>query len=181
MEELIDTEKSLGLSPEPWDGPELIHARIPSRELIIVRGIPGAGKSTLAKVLADVILHAFYFDVFPPEPSRAISEDDFWTNPTTGEYRFAADTRDDAFAYLANVSTIEMGRGLPFVIIHTAALDFSGKHWARILCAAKRCGYRVWPIVLQRPVSNPASIHNVSPDEMDRFRMEMEHGLEVNL
>lgn len=52
--------------------------------VVIMSGIPGCGKSTLAKQLVDI------FHTEPREPGDAyhISADNFFTNPTTGEYAF---------------------------------------------------------------------------------------------
>lgn len=47
------------------------------KTLVLIRGIPGSGKTTLAKEIADGVIEHPHFET-----------DNFFTNPYTGEYRF---------------------------------------------------------------------------------------------
>jgi predicted ABC-type ATPase len=136
------------------------------KSLIILRGIPGSGKSTLAAYLAG------------PTGDSCFSEDDYWTYPD-GSYHFRPETRGAAMTAMLTRAAFAMFDDEPFVILHTAALDFNTSEWRDLFEFARAAGYRVFPLIVQRNVNNPESLHNVLPEDMARFRSQMEHGLEV--
>lgn len=137
------------------------------KTLIIIRGLPGAGKTTLAELIANLC------------PGAALcSEDEFWTD-ANGDYHFDPNTREKAFIALVNNTVNAMHKGVKCIVIHTADLSMNSPDWYVILSTAHICDYQIFPLLLQRNTSNPPSIHNVSEAEMDRLRQSMEHELEI--
>jgi hypothetical protein len=135
---------------------------------LVVRGIPGARKSTLARILANAWLYA----------AAIVSEDDYWTAPDGGYY-YTPKTVPLAFAAMYESAREAIGKQAPLIVMATAALSLDDAEMQAVIGEAKQAGYSVFPLVLQR---DPAfeSDHNVSSEEMDRFRREMQHGLETN-
>ena len=136
--------------------------------LLIIRGIPGARKSTLASLLVRGWLIR----------AAVVSEDDYWTAPD-GSYHYDAATTPLAFAAMYAAARDAIENGLSLVVMATAALSLDDAEMQAVIGEAKSVGYDVFPLVLQRD-SAFTSTHDVSAAEMDRFRREMEHGLEIN-
>lgn len=135
------------------------------KTLYIIRGIPGAGKNTLADSLGANLV---------------CSEDDYWTQKD-GSYTFSPETREEAFSLMFEAVLTAIYFGDETIAVTTAALDFSDSRWTTVFNWARSAGYQIFPIILQRNTNNPPSIHGLSESEMDRFRHEMEHGLEVEI
>jgi hypothetical protein len=135
------------------------------KQLLIIRGVPGAGKSSLALGLdADLVC----------------SEDDYWTS-RDGSYHFDPMTRAAAFTVMFEAAEFGIYKHARRIVIATAALSVTTPDWNALIRLARSRGYTVFCLVLQRPTSHPPSVHGLSDAEMERFRREMEHGLEVTL
>jgi predicted ABC-type ATPase len=135
-----------------------------SRTLYIIGGLPGSGKSTLARKLADVVF----------------SEDDYWTEPD-GSYHFSPTTRYAAFAAMERNAIKAIDVGVERIALATAALSFETEPISSVFNHASSRGYNIQFIFLPRITSGKPSIHGLSESEMDRFRREMQHGLEVDI
>lgn len=137
------------------------------KTIIVLRGLPGSGKSTFAKML-------------DPDGAHSFSEDDYWTTED-GRYLYDAASTPEAHSMMLKRAAMAVGAGVERIVLHTAATRIDTNRWHDLMDAAKRAGYQIFPLILQRDISMPPSVHNVRPEDMDRFRRTMEHGLEVLL
>jgi len=139
------------------------------KTLIIIRGLPGAGKSTLASLIGSLYPTAVL-----------VSEDDFWTH-SDGTYNFTPETSEDAATYMITHALKAISRSANVVVMHTATCSFDDPEWAVLFQNARYYRYSVFPLIIQRNTNNPESLHHVRPEDMERFRREMEHGLEITI
>jgi thymidylate kinase len=89
--------------------------------LILIRGLPGAGKTTLANVLSEEGLYPIF------------SVDDYFTNSETGEYKFVFS--DNHLAYSSCLEKVElaMQKSVKKIFVHnTLTLDWEIEHYFRI-------------------------------------------------
>lgn len=77
-----------------------------SRSLIIIRGLPGAGKSTLAEVLSEDGKYPCF------------SVDDYFTNRENGEYQFKYDENHLAYKLCEENTLKAMIQGAGKIILH---------------------------------------------------------------
>ncbi len=83
-----------------------------NKTLILLRGLPGAGKTTLAKVLAENTWPVF-------------SVDDYFTNPTSGEYHFEFDKNHLAYKACEENCRRAMQEGVQKIFVdNTFTLDW---------------------------------------------------------
>lgn len=77
-----------------------------NKQLVLVRGLPGAGKSTFA------------LEQFPPDkyPTHAILEPDKLFMDMCGRYLFEAQLWKDAMAFIANLADFQLFRGRSVVV-----------------------------------------------------------------
>ena len=117
------------------------------RILYIIRGLPGAGKTTLAHMLT---------------PHRVAEADQFFTN-SLGEYNYSQKRLSDAHAYCAEKVLTLMRDGSDGDI--SVANTFS-RHWEYIRYVEMADNSAYTPVIIT--VKGPwKSIHNV-PDEVIR-------------
>ena len=134
-----------------------------TKTLYIIRGLPGRGKTTLARQLSDAVY----------------SEDDYWTDKD-GSYHFNPDTRTEAFESMAASACVAMGYGVRRFALATAALSWDDNVIVDVIRQAESRGYTVHLIFLPlRPGRD--NIHGVTDADMARFRSTMEHELEVSI
>ena len=98
--------------------------------LILVRGLPGSGKTTLAIKLAAA---------YPGAACHAA--DDYFTNPLTGEYRFDSERLQEAHEECQDLARLHMRNANTLVVVHNT---FS-QRWEmeRYFQMAEECGYQV--------------------------------------
>jgi hypothetical protein len=135
--------------------------------LIIFRGVPGSRKSTLACALTYGWIYT----------SVIVSEDTYWTAPD-GSYHYTPETTPLAFAAMYAAARKAIDAQTTLIVVATAALDLNETGMRSLIVDAKQAGYRVFPLILQRDKAF-TSDHDVSDAEMDRFRREMQHSLEI--
>jgi predicted kinase len=115
-----------------------------SRALYIIRGLPGSGKTTLAKALA---------------PHANAANDDYFYGPNG--YKYDSTRHFDARSQCARRVANFMRDGHPNVAVHNTFIKH--KAYAEYLELAKQFGYKVIIVSMQAQLG---SVHNVPPDVM---------------
>jgi predicted kinase len=121
------------------------------KELILLRGLPGAGKSTLAAILAE--------DNYP-----IFSVDDYFTDKKTGAYAF--DYRNNHIAYSEceqNTRRAMQQQEKKIFVHNTFTLEWELEPYFKL---AGEFGYRVFVATVEKRHSAP-NIHAI-PDEQLR-------------
>jgi len=140
------------------------------KSLYLIRGVPGAGKSTLAKELA--------------EPENVIFSADMYFEDISGQYNFDISKIKDAHAWCK-----EMVEGVMMKSIKNTKYNWNVNSYNKIFVAntftqewemedyfklAEKYGYKVFTIIVENRHGS-TNIHNV-PDEIiskmkDRFEI----------
>ena len=121
--------------------------------LYIIRGLPGAGKSTLAKKLAPI-----YY-----------SADDYFINPITLEYEFDKDKLKEAHEWCYDKVHKYVRHGFNVAVANTFTRTCE---YERYLKLAKQ--YKYEPVVITI-ASNFKSIHNVPDNTINAMRDRFEY------
>lgn len=123
------------------------------KNLIIIRGLPGAGKTTLAKILAE-------------EKYPVFSIDDYFTNPQTGEYQF--DFSKNHLAYKACEQAVEnaMKNNTSKIFLHNV---FS-MHWEMepYFVLAQKYNYSLYVMTVENYHANK-NTHRISDEQMQKM------------
>ncbi len=132
------------------------------KEMIIIRGLPSSGKSSLAKILASA----------SPNSVAICSADQYFNNG--GAYKFDKDCLKDAHAYCKHKAHYECTNGTQLVIIDNT--NTTKKEYQYYVDIANHFGYNVRSIIVETTHSNKND-HNV-PDETVQ---KMKRRFKVNL
>ena len=131
------------------------------KQLVIIRGLPGAGKSTFAQEYA-MVLHAARIVVKGP-----FEADQYFINSQTGEYVFDATKLGTAHQICFNNVDLFMQQNTECVIVsNTFTTERELKPY---LALAEKMNYKVVSIVVENRHGNK-SIHNVPDEAMDKMR-----------
>lgn len=121
--------------------------------LILIRGLPGAGKSTLAKLLAG--------DKWP-----CYSIDDFFTDSKSNEYTFAYDKNHLAYKHcLANTEAAMKDKISKIFIHNTFTMDWEMEPYLKL---ANENGYKVFVTTVEKHHHNN-NIHLVSDEQIKKM------------
>lgn len=123
------------------------------KNLVIIRGLPGAGKTTLAKILAE-------------EKYPVFSIDDYFTNPQTGEYQF--DFSKNHLAYKACEQSVEnaMQKNATKIFVHNVfSMLWEMKPYFML---AKKYNYCVHVMTVENYHANK-NIHQISDTQMQKM------------
>jgi len=128
-----------------------------NKDLVIVRGIPGCGKSTFAKLICNVI----------------ISADDYHIDKD-GNYNWSAEKIGAAHEWCQNETKRAMLMGIRKICV--ANTSTTEKELKPYYDLAKKYGYRVFSVIVENR-ANTKTIHSV-PDETikkmtDRFNIKL--------
>ena len=131
------------------------------RQLIIVRGLPGAGKSTFAETYATVLQRS---GVVVKGPFEA---DQFFNNPQTGKYEFDASKLGAAHQACFNNVELCLHQNAECVIVsNTFTTERELKPYIEL---ATKLNYQVTSLVVENRHGNK-SIHDVPDEAMDKMR-----------
>lgn len=126
-------------------------------QLIILRGLPGAGKSTFAKNYANVLAASGQVVKGPFEA------DNFFVNKTTGEYQFDPNKLGAAHTQcFKDVELVMVQQATHVIVSNTATTERELKPY---LDLAKKYGYDVVSLIVENRHGND-SVHNVPEEAM---------------
>jgi tRNA uridine 5-carbamoylmethylation protein Kti12 len=124
------------------------------RDLIIFRGLPGSGKTTLANVLAKAT-HA---------PSFSI--DDYFTDPITGQYDFRHLDNHHAYRSCFERTESAMKKAERLIFLHnTFTLEWEIEPYFKL---AADYGYRVFVATIEN-YHNGLNEHAISADQIEKM------------
>lgn len=125
-----------------------------TKNLILLRGLPGAGKSSLADVLSE---NGQY-------PVFAI--DDYFTNKITGEYQFNFAENYLAYQQCETLCKQALAQGITKVFIdNTFTLDWELAPYFKL---AAQFDYTLYVITVEK-YHNQQNIHGVSQEQLEKM------------
>ena len=123
------------------------------KSLILLRGLPGSGKSSFAKVISENGKYPVY------------SVDDYFTSPS-GEYQFNFQTNHLAYKSCENNTRKSLEMGLEKVIVdNTFTLEWELEPYFKM---GKECGYTVFVMTLEN-WHGGKNVHGISDEQL--FKM----------
>lgn len=128
------------------------------KDLILIRGVSGSGKSTFAHVIAKSICNV-------------ISADDYFINAKTGKYEFDKSKLNKAHTYCQKKTEKNMVRGDDMIIVaNTFTREWEMKPYYDL---AKKYNYRVFSIIVENR-HGETNKHGVSDDYIQIMRNRFE-------
>lgn len=125
-----------------------------SKALILLRGLPGAGKSSLANLLSEDGKY----------PVFAI--DDYFTNKLTGEYHFHFNKNYLAYQQCENLTEQAMSESTPKVFVDNAfTLNWEMEPYFKL---AAKYQYLLYVITVEKYHDNE-NIHDVSKEQLEKM------------
>ena len=125
-----------------------------SRSLIIIRGMPGAGKTTLARLLSEKGKYPIF------------SVDDYFTHPESGDYQFKFDENHKAYRLCEENTKAAMVRNEPKIILHNVfSYDWEMKPY---FLMAEELQYRVFVMTLENRHGGE-NLHGISREQMEKM------------
>ena len=118
------------------------------KELFLLRGLPGAGKTTLAKSSGGMHMEAdkYFMD--------------------EGEYKFDASKLKEAHAWCQNAARVWMTNSVPKVVIsNTFTQAWEMDYYFEL---AKEHGYRVYSLVVENRHGGE-NVHNVPKEKIEEM------------
>jgi predicted kinase len=124
------------------------------RELILLRGLPGAGKTTLAGVLSEQ-------GKYP-----TCSVDDYFTD-TNGEYDFRFQENHLAYKLCEENSRKAMEAGVEKIIVHnTFTMDWEMEPYTKL---ASEFGYRLHVVTVEN-YHGSENVHAIPAEHVEKMR-----------
>ena len=122
--------------------------------LILIRGLPGAGKSTLAKILSE---NGKY-------PVHAI--DHYFTNERTGDYSFDFSKNHMAYKNCEQMTSDRMKNGFEKILIdNTFTMEWEMEPYFKM---AKEVGYQVFVITVENRHGS-GNMHQISQEQLEKM------------
>ena len=124
------------------------------KSLILLRGLPGAGKSTLATVLSENNTYPIF------------SVDDFFTDEVTGEYVFNFNDNHLAYKQCEELSRDAMRQNIPKVFVHnTFTMDWELEPYFKL---ASEFNYTLFVVTVENYHTNK-NTHGVSDEQLQKM------------
>lgn len=122
-----------------------------NRTIILLRGLPGSGKSSLAKILSE----SGKYPIF--------SVDDYFTKSETNEYQF--DFKENHIAYKSCETNVEneLKKGTEKIFVHnTFTLEWEMEPYFKL---AQKYNYSVFVITIENRHKGK-NIHNIPHEQL---------------
>jgi len=124
------------------------------KSLILLRGLPGSGKTSLAKILNEE-------GKYP-----VLSIDDYFTNTETGAYKFEFEKNHLAYKSCEERTKALMKKGLKKIFLdNTFTLEWEMEPYFKM---AAEFGYRVFVITIENRHGGK-NIHNISNEQLKKM------------
>lgn len=127
------------------------------KELVILRGLPGSGKSTIANIITG------------GRTDWVCSNDEYFEHD--GKYEWKAEELGKAKEHCANKCRLLMNADVPVIVI--ANVNPKYKSFANYVDMAKQFGYRVHVMTVEHH-HNGKNVHGVSPEVIGGMAMSFE-------
>lgn len=122
--------------------------------LILLRGLPGSGKTTLAKILSEN-------NTYP-----VFSVDDYFTNEITGEYIFNFQNNHLAYKQCEELSLDSMKQNITKIIVHnTFTMDWELEPYFKL---ATEFNYNLFIVTVENYHKNK-NTHGVSDEQLQKM------------
>lgn len=132
-----------------------------TRILVLVRGVPGAGKSTFANNLRETYLKAGLTVAGPLEA------DDFFVDPNTGAYNYNPSLIRQAHESCQADAEAAMQTGFEYVIVSNTST--TEREVATYTKMATQYNYQILSLVVENRHGNK-SVHGVPEEAMTRMK-----------
>jgi predicted kinase len=125
-----------------------------ARSLILLRGLPGSGKSSLAKVLSEN-------DKYP-----VLSIDNYFTNPVTGNYTFDPYKNHLAYKECESKTEDHLRSATPKVFVdNTFTIEWEIEPYFKL---AEKYNYRVYVVTVENRHGS-SNIHSISNEQLQKM------------
>lgn len=125
-----------------------------NNSLILLRGLPGSGKTTLAKVLSENNMYPVF------------SVDDFFTNELTGEYIFNFKDNHLAYKQCEELTKDAMQQQIPKIFVHnTFTMDWELEPFFKL---ASQFNYMLFVVTVEN-YHHQKNTHEVSDEQLQKM------------
>ena len=124
------------------------------KSLILLRGLPGAGKSSLATILSENNTYPIF------------SVDDFFTDEVTGEYLFNFNDNHLAYKQCEELSKDAMKQDISKIFVHnTFTMDWELEPYFKL---ASEFQYNLFVVTVEN-YHKQKNIHDVSDEQLQKM------------
>jgi predicted kinase len=124
------------------------------KSLILLRGLPGSGKSALAEVLSEKGRYPVY------------SVDDYFTDTVTGEYSFEYRENHKAYKQCGNEAVHALANGVEKVFIdNTFTLEWEMEPYFKM---ASEYNYRIFVVTVENRHGG-RNVHGITDEQIEKM------------